>query len=302
MSEGQPTPSQPPPGDTPGQPNENRSLQPKPPIQSARPGQTPPNEPLVELIGEPKPIEPLVELIGNPQPIQPRSQEPLVELLPTPQSPHTQPQEEPLVTLLPTEPSTTRTVDTPLVELIEPSTPEEMRVDRMIANLREPGWSNYAQFASNLPNLPLTNPFMAELRTQVGNKVFGDLMMGQFGNLDGAKDLMRRLQMNVTLPEPVLDEIYTLYPRIYNNLLELAIMHKTEVATEREAKDYDMPEAKRILARAGFTQQELSDENVLKILNLTQFLVRVKGHYGRTLPPQEELLNSIFDDPRKGFE
>ena len=151
--------------------------------------------------------------------------------------------------------------------------------------LFEPGAVNFKTVRENLDLIEIDPELLENIKGAVSDKIFEIMISGHFGDLKGAKELMEKLEIEkISLPEEDLVELSEDLEKLsYDNLVRLGISQLSEMGK------YDIEKAKKILSEnAGYSEGELSDSKVEKILNFRHLLLALK----------ERKINSIESLPK----
>lgn len=165
--------------------------------------------------------------------------------------------------------------------------------DRALGDLRDIGAVNFRAIARVIPP-SLKPPVLEEVRQRTGEHIFSALVRGQFRDLDGALELMDRIDLRVVLPEPTVERINDLLPRTSEQSLVSVSLTQDGTGPNPE----NIEKARRKLRAQGFPDQDLTEGGVTEILRLRHILMELHRRNARriegdTLLPQ--LLAPIDD-------
>ena len=157
------------------------------------------------------------------------------------------------------------TVENNSVEVVE-NLKKEVRV------LFEPGAVNFYNVTENLNLDEINSGLLEKIRGAVSGKIYEIMISGHFNDLRGSKELMEKLGIEgVSLLNEDLDSLNKYLERLsVNCLVRLGVSQPPEMGK------YDLEKAKEILIGAGYSEDELSDDEIKKIMNFKHILLALK--------------------------
>ena len=152
--------------------------------------------------------------------------------------------------------------------------PEEVKnLKKEVAVLFEEGAVNFEHVAENIDLEEMSPELLENIRGAVSNKIFEIMILGHFNDLRGARELMEKLGIEeIFIPE---DDSVELDEDI-KKLSERALI---EVGLSQPAVmgEYDLETAREILINdSDYSENELSDDKIKKILNFRHLLLALK--------------------------
>jgi hypothetical protein len=141
----------------------------------------------------------------------------------------------------------------------------------VIRLLSDYGAVNFETIAKSPDIQNLSSPEKELLIDAFVGKVTETFFTGNFGDLRGAATVMNQLEISLDFPDDFYNEIGRLLPRISeHDLTQLVLTQPSSLG------EYNLEGAKSILQRIGFSGDELSEKNIIKILNYRNILIALK--------------------------
>jgi|GEM_PF-3349951 len=143
--------------------------------------------------------------------------------------------------------------------------------DPTVRLLSKPGAVNFDHLFDTLSDKELDEKTLEDLRGATISKVGQTIMSGNFSDLRGASKFMEKIGVKIEFPDEFYKDINQLLPRLSELSLTLLGISQPAVVGE-----YNLSKARDILKQCGFKNDELLDDNVIKILNLRHVLIALK--------------------------
>lgn len=169
----------------------------------------------------------------------------------------------------------------------------ENDLSEMVKNLRkevrvlfEPGTVDFRNITENLDLEEINSDLLEEVKKAVSGKVFEIMISGHFNDLRGAKELMEKLGIErVSISNEDIKDINKDLERLnQNNLVRLGVSQPPEMGK------YDFEKAKEILIGAGYSENELSEDKIKKILDFRHMLLAFKERKINSIESLPDLL------------
>lgn len=172
------------------------------------------------------------------------------------------------------EPRPISHIGPPVDKRIEPSAPPNITSNNStIRLLSEHGAVNFSVLASSVKPESLSPDDLQQLRNAASHKVVVTFFSGHFGDLRGAQQLMDRIGVSIAFPDQFYDDLHQLLPRLNEGVLASLGTSQPPVLGE-----YNIAGARAILKANGFTDSELENAQVMKVLNYRHVLTLLKKH------------------------
>jgi len=133
---------------------------------------------------------------------------------------------------------------------------------------------------------------LEKIKSAVCEKVFGMLILGNFGDLRGAQELMEKLDIRkISIFEEDSSILEDSLQRISEHDLMTLCMSQMSLHGE-----YDLVKARKILKGAGYSDEELTDDRIRKILDWRHVLIQAKRNKAERIGSFQKLLEACVEE------
>lgn len=132
---------------------------------------------------------------------------------------------------------------------------------------------------------------LEKIRAAVSEKVFGMLILGNFGDLKGAKELLEKLDIRKI---SIFEEDSSI---LEDSLLRISEHDLLTLCTSQMSPygEYDLVKARKILKGAGYSDEELTNDMIRKILDWRHVLIQVKRNKAERIGSFQKLLEACTE-------
>lgn len=147
------------------------------------------------------------------------------------------------------------------------------KIPEEISGLFGDGSVNFKSISQSINPADFDPELLEEIRNAVCEKVFDMLILGNFGDLKGAEELLEKLGIQrMSLFDEDLFILQDSFKRISEH--DLMVLCTSQTSPHGE---YNLVKARKILNGAGYSEKELTDNRIKKILDWRHVLIQVKS-------------------------
>ncbi|MFA6097159.1 MAG: hypothetical protein WC788_06030 [Candidatus Paceibacterota bacterium] len=159
-------------------------------------------------------------------------------------------------------------------------------IPKEVRGLFEPGAVCFEDISQFIELEKLDPELLEMIRDALCKKIYEIMIIGNFRDLSGAQELLEKLGIQkISISEEDLSVLEDSHRRISEH--DLLVLCTSQMSSHGE---YDLVKARRILKWADYSDEELTDERVKKILDWRHVLMQMKRNRIERIGSVRELL------------